>query len=54
MANTKMGYSSFLIRDFPNDLKNAAKHRAIDDGCTLKDIIIKAIRIYLENHKSSG
>jgi len=48
MAKVKEDYSDFLVRDFPDELKAAAKHRAIDEDCTLKDLIINAIKMYLD------
>ena len=40
--------AQYLIRDFPNDLHKEAKIRAIQEGITLKDLIIRAIEEYLK------
>ena len=38
---------SYLIRDFPAELKTRAQHRALDEGCSLRDLILKALESYL-------
>jgi len=38
---------NYLLRDIPDDLWNKAKHRAVDDGDSLRDLILKAIHRYL-------
>lgn len=43
-ANPGGGY---LLRDIPNDLWQQAKHRAVDDKVSLRDLIIAALRAYL-------
>ena len=42
---------SYLLRDIPEELWNRAKHRAIDDGDSLRDLILKAVESYLKNLK---
>jgi len=37
----------YLIRDFPAELKAKARHRAIDEKTSLRDIILKALEKYL-------
>jgi hypothetical protein len=37
----------YLLRDIPEDLWNRAKHRAVDDGDSLRDLLLKALRAYL-------
>ena len=39
--------SDYLIRDFPEDLHKAAKHRAVDENITLRELILKAVEEYL-------
>ncbi len=36
------------IINFPDDLHKEAKVRAAQEGTTLKEIIIKAVKLYLE------
>jgi hypothetical protein len=38
---------SYLLRDIPDDLWTAAKHRAVDQGVSLRDLILQALRSYL-------
>jgi len=38
---------SYLLRDIPEELWNRAKHRAIDDGDSLRDLILKSVESYL-------
>ena len=37
----------YLLRDIPKDLWQAAKHRAVDEGSSLRDLLIEALRKYL-------
>ena len=37
----------YLLRDIPKELMDAAKHRAVDDGCNVRDVILAALRGYL-------
>ena len=43
--------SDYLIRDFPEVLHKAAKHQAVDESITLRDLILKAIEEYLKRVK---
>lgn len=38
---------NYLLRDVPQDLWTRAKHRAVDDGDSLRDLILKALHAYL-------
>ena len=38
---------NYLLRDIPTDLWDKAKHRGVDDGDSLRDLIIKALNKYL-------
>ena len=38
---------SYLLRDIPDDLWKKAQHRAVDDGDSLRDLVLKAIRAYV-------
>jgi predicted HicB family RNase H-like nuclease len=46
--------SDYLIRDFPEDLHKAAKHQAVDEKITLRDLILKAVEEYLKATKKKG
>jgi hypothetical protein len=46
--------SDYLIRDFPEDLHMAAKHRAVDEKITLRELIFKALEKYLKSVKKKG
>ena len=37
----------YLLRDIPKDLWTAAKHKAIDKGMDLRELILDAIREYI-------
>mgnify|MGYP000268167212 CR=1 FL=1 len=39
-----------VLIDFPEDLHKDLKRRAIDDGVTLKKLIVEAAREYLKQH----
>mgnify|MGYP001359432245 CR=1 FL=1 len=38
---------SYLLRDIPEELWTAAKHRAVDKGMDLRELILDAIREYV-------
>ena len=37
-----------MLRGMPDDVWTAAKHLALDEGCTLAELITKALRAYLK------
>jgi predicted HicB family RNase H-like nuclease len=39
---------TFIIRDFPEELHKDAKIAAVLEGITLKELILRAIRRYVE------
>jgi len=43
-----MKTNTFIIRDIPPSLWKIARHRAIDEGKTLKQIVLDALQAYLE------
>ena len=44
--------SGYLLRDIPEDLWNQAKHQAVDDGISLREMILEALRAYLNGRSS--
>jgi hypothetical protein len=44
----------YLLRDIPEELWNRAKHRAVDDGCSLRDLILEAIETFLQSPKGKS
>ena len=40
--------------DIPDDIWKAAKHRAIEEGMDLKDVIVRALEEYLKKTKKGG
>ena len=38
---------NYLLRDIPNELWIAAKHKAVDKGMDLRELILDAIREYV-------
>ena len=38
---------NYLLRDIPEELWNQAKHKAIDKGMDLRELILDAIRKYI-------
>ena len=38
---------NYILRDIPDDLWKKAKHRATDDGDSLRDLILKSLHSYL-------
>jgi len=47
LAATSAG--SYLLRDIPEQLWITAKHRAVDEGLSLRELILKALQAYLNN-----
>ncbi len=45
---------NYLLRDIPKELWDIAKHRSIDDGCTLRDLILKSLNAYLKTPQDKG
>lgn len=39
---------NYLLRDIPEVLWIRAKHRAVDDGDTIRDLLLKALYSYLQ------
>jgi hypothetical protein len=39
--------SAILLKDFPEKLHNEARHRALDEGITLKELFVRALDQYL-------
>ena len=37
---------NYLLRDIPDELWQQVKHRAVDDGDSLRDLVIKALYKY--------
>jgi hypothetical protein len=40
--------------EIPDDLWRTAKHQAIEEGVDLKDIIVKALELYLKRKIKKG
>ena len=43
----------YLIRDVPQDLWDKAKHRAIDEGTTLRELVLAALAQYLKQQPTT-
>lgn len=39
---------NYLLRDIPEDLWNQAKHVAIDKGLSLRELLLEALRKYIQ------
>lgn len=39
---------TYLLRNIPTTLWDRAKHRAVDEGLTLRSLILKALEEYLK------
>lgn len=44
LFRTENSVGSYLLRDIPTDLWQAAKHVAVDRGMSLRDLILDALR----------
>jgi hypothetical protein len=39
---------SYTLRDIPTELWDEAKHRAIDDGVSLRELLLRALREHIK------
>ena len=42
---------AYLLRDIPAELWTAAKHKAVDEGINLRELILKALQEYLNGRR---
>lgn len=47
MFREQYSTSGYLLRDIPSELWDRAKHRAIDEGVSLRELILVALESYL-------
>ena len=40
---------NYILRNIPEELWTKVKHRAVDDGDSLRDIVLKALNKYIDN-----
>ena len=38
----------YLLRDIPKEMWQEIKHRAVDEGCSLRDIVLAALYSYIK------
>jgi len=43
---------NYLFRDIPAELKARAEHRAIDEGCSLREIILRSLEQYTAKERT--
>ena len=48
MYREQYSMGGYLLRDIPSELWDRAKHRAIDEGISLRELILSALESYLE------
>ena len=49
MYRESNGSNTYLLRDAPDDLMTAAKRKAFEQGISLRELILDALRAYLAN-----
>lgn len=47
MFREQYSTGDYLLRDIPKDLWDTAKHHAIDDGVSIRELVLEAIQVYL-------
>ena len=47
MLRENHGTADYVLRDIPRELWTAAKHKAVDKGMDLRELILAAIREYV-------
>jgi hypothetical protein len=40
--------SNYLMRDLPPELLLEAKHRAVDEGCTVRELLLRGLELVLQ------
>jgi len=40
--------NNYYIRDFPPKLLLEAKHRAVDEGCSVRDLLLRGLKLVLQ------
>lgn len=50
MFREQYATGDYILRDIPRDVWNRAKHRAVDDGHSLRELVLKAVQEYLHRH----
>jgi hypothetical protein len=48
MYRERVSTSEYLLRDIPEELWDRVRHRAIDDKCSQREVVIAALRHYLQ------
>lgn len=38
----------YQLRDIPKELWDKAKHKAVDEGISVRDVVLKALKAYLD------
>lgn len=47
MFREQYSTGNYILRDIPQELWDKAKHRAIDDGVSLRELVLSALEKYL-------
>lgn len=48
MFREQYSTGNYILRDIPAELWDKAKHRAIDDGMSLRELVLEAVEKYLK------
>lgn len=48
MFREQYSTGDYILRDIPKELWDGAKHRAIDEGVSLREIVLNAVQAYLD------
>lgn len=51
MKKTKPETLSYILRDIPRELWDRAKHQAINEGISLRELLFRALTAYLKDHE---
>lgn len=47
MFREQFSTSNYLLRDIPQEIWDKAKHRAVDDGVSLRELVLTAVKEYV-------
>jgi hypothetical protein len=47
LFKSKFSGGNYLLRDYPADLWERVRHRAVDEGCSVRELVLTALEEYL-------
>ncbi len=48
MFREEFSTGNYILRDIPKELWDAAKHKAVDNGISLRELVLTAVQAYID------